>query len=89
METSTNTDSWIVDKHNWTRRRSEIQPLILITVLKQESRLKVLTWSNEKQETINPIAAIALYQTWGDWSNFEDENYSTLLQRVKPWVQSV
>ena len=50
--------------------------------MKRQSRLEVLTLSNEEQEAINRMAAIALYKTGGGFCDFEDEDYAAFLHRL-------
>ena len=84
LEDPTNAGSWIVDEHNRKRQRTGIQAFVLITGVKRQSRLEVPTLSNEEQEAINRMAAMALYKTRGGFSNFEDEDYATFLHRLNP-----
>ncbi len=84
LEDPTNAGSWIVDKHNQKRQRTGIQAFVSITGVKRQSRLEVPTLSNEEQEAINRMAAMALYKTGGGFSNFEDEDYAAFLHRLNP-----
>ncbi len=79
LKDPTNAGLWIVDKHNRKRQKTEIQLFILITAVKQQSRLEVSTLSNEDQKAINCMAAMAPYKTEGALSNLEDEDYTAFL----------
>lgn len=84
LEDPTNAGSCIVDEHNRKRQRTGIQAFVSITGVKRQSRLEVPTLSNEEQEAINRMAAMALYKTGGGFSNFEDEDYAAFLHRLNP-----
>ena len=50
--------------------------------MKRQSRLEIPTLSNEEQEAINRMAAMAPHKTGGGFSNFEDEDYAVFLHRL-------
>ena len=82
LKDPTNAGLWIVHKHNRKRQKIEIQLFVLITGVKQQSRLEFSTLSNEDQEAINCMTAMAPYKTGGGLSNLEDEDYTAFLQRL-------
>lgn len=81
LKNSANASLQIIEKYNQKRQKIEIQDFIFIIKVKKQTRLKVLTLLQAKQDVKN---CIALFKTNKKFKNFKKKDFNIFLYWLNP-----